>query len=110
MTITLPDRMKESLEELAAAEGFSHVDAYLLFLVYEAQAIAARTEDDDGEPEDVPEPPAGASYVVTSREDLEAKLTEGMNSGPPIRVTPEFWRDRRKALAERVSLLQRGMP
>ena len=110
MTITLPDSMREDLHGLAKAEGFSSIDAYLLFLVFEARAAAAATEDEDAEAEDLPDPPPGAGYAVRSREDLEAKLLDGMNSGPPIRVTPGFWRDRRKALAQRVINRQHGVP
>jgi hypothetical protein len=102
MTITLPDAMKAEVEEKAKAAGFPSVDVYVASLI-----IADKPDED--EEFDLPEPPPGASYVVNSREELEAKLLEGLNSGPPIRVTPEFWADLRRRVEERVAA-KRGQP
>jgi antitoxin ParD1/3/4 len=102
MTITLPDSMRAEVEEKAKAAGFASVDAYV------ASLIVADKPDESGE-SDVPEPPPGAGYVVNSREELEAKLLEGLDSGPPIPVTPEFWSDLQKRVEERAAA-KRGQP
>lgn len=107
MTVMLPDSMRSNLEQTAATRGFSSVDAYLIFLVLER--LAEEVEDEDDAPdfsEFVPSP--GASYVFNSREELEVKLAEALESGPPVRMTPDFWVERRKALAERLANRARG--
>ncbi len=101
MTITLPDSMRAEVEAKAKAAGFPSVEAYV------ASLIIADKPDESGE-SDMPEPPPGASYAVNSREELEAKLLEGLNSGPPIRVTPEFWEERQRVLEERMAKRKGG--
>ena len=34
-------------------------------------------------------------------EQLEARLLEGINSGAPIEITPEYWEKKRRAIMER---------
>jgi len=101
MTITLPDEWRAGLEARAKAAGFRSVDAYVIYLVMEA------TRDEGGPEEsaalDIPDPPEDADYVVNSREELEAKILAGLDSGPPIPVTPAFWEDVRKRVAERLA-------
>ena len=100
MTITLPDEMREELEARAKAAGFASPDAYVASLLMEAC---------DGEEfdEEIPDPPPGASYVVNSREELEAKLEESLKGGPSIPVTPQFWADLRKEVEQRVAAKKR---
>lgn len=104
MTITLPDEMREELEARAKAGGFPNLDAYVASVLTEV--------GDDGTDAgfELPEPPPGASYVVNSREELEAKLLQSLDSGPPIPVTPQFWADLRKEVEERVAALKRRKP
>ena len=90
MTITLPDELKDELERKAAAAGFASVADYLLSLA------------EEDEPDDAAAPGGPPELTPKNRAELEAMLEAGMNSGPPIRVTPEFWEDRRRALEERM--------
>lgn len=103
MTITLPDSMRSNLEQTARSHGFTSVDAYMIFLILEQ--YAEELSDDEEEDNDIADftPPGGANYRVDSREELEAKLTEGTESGPAVKVTTNFWTERRKALAERLA-------
>ena len=80
MTITLPDEMREVLERNAKAAGFATVAEYVEWLVRTDEAgDAGATPEDFGF--------AGAA-------EMEAKLLASLNSGPPVRVTPEFWEER----------------
>ena len=93
MTIRLPDDLKAELERKAHTAGFATVAEYLLSLV---------PEEDEGADEVVGAAgPPGLS--PKTRAELEAMLDAGMASGPPIRMTPEFWEERRRVLEERMS-------
>jgi hypothetical protein len=83
MTITLPDEMREVLERNAKAAGFGSVAEYVAWLV--------RTDEVE-----VPEPPPGARYAVNTREELEAKLLEGMDRSGDVVAGPDFWETRRQ--------------
>jgi len=91
MTITLPDEWRERLEASAKLNGFTTVDEYV------AEVLSAEWSPDDGEFPCVPIP---EELRIKSREDLEAKILEGMNSGPPILVTPQFWANLRQRARE----------
>jgi Arc/MetJ-type ribon-helix-helix transcriptional regulator len=87
MTITLPDEMRDQLERDARAGGFATVDEYV------ADVLRADRADDGGD--------AGAAPIpnelrVTSRANLEAKILEGLNSGPLVEATPELWESLRQ--------------
>jgi Arc/MetJ-type ribon-helix-helix transcriptional regulator len=71
MTITLPDEMREALEREAAASGFASVNEYV------ADVLTADEE---------PLPPD-----FRTREELKARLDEGMASGPPVPCDAAFW-------------------
>ena len=92
MTITLPDELKGELERKARAAGFATITDYLLSLVPEEELPDA---DDDTTG------PPGLS--PKNRAELEAMLDAGMASGPPIRMTPEFWEERRRVLEENIA-------
>ncbi len=47
--------------------------------------------------ETLPVPPPD----FTSQEELEALLLEGLNSGAPIRITPEYWQQKEEMLLRR---------
>jgi len=105
MTITLPDSMKDEIEDHARTDGFTSVDAYLIFLYLER--ATTECDDDDSDFEFVP--PPGASYAVTSREVLDAKLAEGAADDSDVPATSDFWTQRRRALAERLAGDARGV-
>ena len=90
MTITLPDELKDELERKARAAGFTTILDYLLSLAAEDEPRV-----------DVPDPPPDARYVVRTREELEAKLLEGMNREGDVVADADFWERRRRALAAR---------
>jgi hypothetical protein len=92
VTITLPEEMREELELKAKIAGFSSVAKYVAELVH----------TDDG-PIAVPEPPPNARYAVRTREELEAKLLEGMDTSGDVVAGPDFWESRRKAAEERAN-------
>lgn len=89
MNITLPDELRPMIERQAKASGCDSVEQYVMNLVL------------DFEVSDVPEPPQEARYSADSREELEAKLLEGMNTTGDIVVGPDFWKQRLLALQAR---------
>ena len=52
------------------------------------------------EEKDLPAPPPD----FTSQEQLEGLLLEGLNSGSPIRVTPEYWQQKEERLLRQSAL------
>ncbi len=73
MNISLPDEMKAFIELQMSREGFASASEYLRALIREAQKLQAR-------------------------QDLEAKLLEGLQ-GPVTEMTREDWESlRREAL------------
>ncbi len=66
MNISLPDQMKEFVESQAQKEGFGTVSEYLRSIIREVQ-----TRD--------------------ARQALEAKLKEGLESGPAAPLSAEEW-------------------
>jgi hypothetical protein len=105
MTITLPDEMRAELEQEAKAAGFATVDEYVLVMYLRAKHIyGARGEEfmgdfDLGLAEDTDSP----ERVAARRERLDQLIQEGLDSGPAIPVTPEFWDDMRRRLEERLA-------
>jgi len=93
MTITLPDEWRKRLETGAKRAGYDTVEDFLLRLVEDAEAEDEYLAGLPGPPEITPR----------NREELERMLEDGMNSGPPIRVTPAFWEERRQVLEERMA-------
>jgi antitoxin ParD1/3/4 len=77
MNIALPDSIKPFVQERVSEGGYSSVSEYVLELI--------RTDQ---------------QRLVEERTD--ALLLEGMNSGDPIPVTPEYWEAKKRRLAERV--------
>lgn len=82
MNISLPDEMKSFVDHQITQGGFSTVSEYVRDLIRQDQKRAAQAK-------------------------LEALLLEGINSGEPIEVTPEFWKELRakaeRRLAERTN-------
>ena len=73
LNISLPQSLKDFVEEQVKAGGYSTPSEYLRELLRQDQKRRAQ-------------------------EKLEAMLLEGINSGPPIEVTPEFWEQKRKLI------------
>ena len=66
MNISVPDEMKAFVEAQMSEEGFASVSEYVRALIREAQKRRAKR-------------------------DLEAKLREGLESGPATPMTGEDW-------------------
>lgn len=92
MTITFPDDVAQRIEAIAQQHGFSSAAEYLMKLVEDAEVET-----------DLSEVAAPPDVSPKNRAELEAMLDAGINSGKPVRVTPEFWEERRKALEERMA-------
>ena len=75
LTLSLPDSMREFVEQQVAKGGLGSADEYLLGLIREAQQREAKQR-------------------------LEAMLLEGLE-GEPIEVDDEFWERFRARLVER---------
>ena len=76
IAITLPLALKEFVEAQAGENGCATPSDYVCSLISAAQKRQAE-------------------------EKLEALLLEGLESGPPIEVTPEYWEKKRARLLER---------
>lgn len=78
MNISLPDALKTFVDEQIANGNYSTASEFVRELIRQAQKQAAQ-------------------------ERLDAALLEGLESGNPIQVTPEFWEQRRKELEKRLN-------
>jgi antitoxin ParD1/3/4 len=78
LNISLPQSLKDYVEDQVQQGGFSTPSEYLRGLVLEDQERKAEQR-------------------------LEALLLEGIESGVPVEVGPEFWERKRQALIERHS-------
>lgn len=76
MNISLPQPLKDFVEERVKQGGYSTPSEYVRELLREDQKRRAE-------------------------EKLEALLLEGLNSGKPIDVTQEYWEKKRRRLVER---------
>lgn len=76
LNISLPQTMKDFVEGQVESAGFGTPSEYIRALI---------RDDQKGR----------------SEENLEAFLLEGLNSGEPIEITPEYWERKRAQLVER---------
>jgi antitoxin ParD1/3/4 len=83
MNISLPDPMKEFVEAQAAQEGYGSVSEYLRAVIRDVQKRKAKKE-------------------------LEAKLLEGLMSGPAEPMTREDWDSIEREVLDRVAREQDG--
>jgi antitoxin ParD1/3/4 len=74
LTISLPDSLKEFIEQEVASKGYGNVSEYVRGLLRSAQERQADAR-------------------------LEAMLVEGLSRGQDIPVTPEFWSELRSEAA-----------
>jgi antitoxin ParD1/3/4 len=77
LTITLPDELKEFVEAQAARDGFGSPDEYLAALLRQTRHRIAKLE-------------------------LDAKLIEGLDSGPATPMTDADWDELKRRVFERV--------
>ena len=76
LNISLPQTLKDFVEGQVDTCGFSTPSEYVRALIRDDQKRRAE-------------------------ERLEALLLEGLNSGEPIEITPEYWERKRAQLVER---------
>lgn len=80
MQINLPDDAAPLIRQRAAAAGFAdQIDAYV------AHLIASDEVENYGAPSEL-------SLAGKSREEIEAMITAGFESGPATPMTDEDWR------------------
>jgi len=78
LNISLPQPLKNYVEERVGAGGYSTPSEYIRALVREDQKR-------------------------TAEEELEGLLLAGIKSGEPVKVSGDFWARKRKQLVERHS-------
>ncbi len=78
MNVALPESMKSFVQERVSEGGYSSVSEYVRDLIRADQK--RRVE-----------------------ERIDGLLLEGLNSGEPIEVTPEYWESKKKRLTEKLS-------
>lgn len=76
LNVSLPRRQRAFVEAAAARSGCTTTSEYVRRLIHEAETRVAQ-------------------------EELERKLLQGLDSGDPIEVTPEFWERKRRELVAR---------
>jgi antitoxin ParD1/3/4 len=77
LNISLPEALRQFVDEKVASGGYGTASEYVRSLIREAQ------------------------QREVEQERLEALLLEGLDSGPGLEVTPEFWKELRAELVER---------
>jgi antitoxin ParD1/3/4 len=77
MNIALPESMKQYVQARVSEGGYSSVSEYIRELIRGDQKRKAE-------------------------ERIDALLLEGLDSGPPIPVTPEYWEEKKRKLTERL--------
>jgi antitoxin ParD1/3/4 len=78
LNISLPQSLKDYVEGQVKASGYSTPSEYVRELLREDQKRRAEQK-------------------------LEELLLEGLNSGNPIEITPEYWENKRRQLVARHS-------
>jgi antitoxin ParD1/3/4 len=77
MNIALPEAMKQYVQQRVSDGGYNSVSEYIRELIRADQKRKAE-------------------------ERIDALLLEGLDSGPPIPVTPEYWEEKKRKLTERL--------
>jgi antitoxin ParD1/3/4 len=81
MNISLPDDLKAFVDEQVATGGYGTTSEFIRELIRDARKQAARQR-------------------------LETLLLEGLNSGPAMPMTDEWWAERRRELERRIQQKQ----
>ena len=79
LNISLPETIQSFVEQQVAKGGYSNANEYILHLILQEQAKAAR---------------------------VEALLLEGLDSGEPIEVTDSWWEQKHTQLIQRLQQTQ----
>lgn len=74
--ISIPESMQEFVNQQVASGNYNNTSEYILHLIYRHQQQTT---------------------------ELETMLLEGINSGPPIEVTEDWWEQKRSTLVEKFS-------
>jgi antitoxin ParD1/3/4 len=90
ITITLPDRAQAYIAAQIASGRHTTADEVLTALIEQAQ------DRDDDTILNGPE-----HLQIQTRSQLNAQLTEGLESGEAIAVTDKWWEEKRQRLFER---------
>jgi len=77
MNIALPESMKQFVQDRVSEGGYSSVSEYVRELIRADQRRKAQDR-------------------------IDALLLEGLGSGEPIPVTPEYWEEKKRRLTERL--------
>lgn len=77
LNISLPDSVKDFVDEQVAKGGYSSVNEYLVALIFQEQKRRK------------------------NQENLEELLLEGLDSGESIEVTDEWWEQKRAQLIKK---------
>jgi len=85
LNISLPQSLKDYVENQVRDSGYSTPSEYVRSLLREDQKRRAQ-------------------------EKLEALLLEGLESGKPIEIKPEYWETKRRQLVERHNRKNTGSP
>ena len=106
MNITLPEEMRELLEDRARQAGLGSVTEYVMRAALGADPDEVRQTDVEiwlreclaggHDPASVP-----PEQLAERWREIEAELIAGLKSGPAVEATPAFWAERRRVLAER---------
>jgi len=95
LTLELPQELQAKLRVRAAETGHETIEGYVRALLQsEAEAAEVSGGEEYGGP---------PHLTVDSKEELEAKLLEGLNSGPATEMTSEDWDDIQREVAARVA-------
>jgi antitoxin ParD1/3/4 len=84
LNISMPQSLKVYVEDQVSTRGYSSPSEYLRELL---------------RPEEIPAKSSAPQQSATAK--LEALLLEGLNSGNPIEITPDYWERKRTLLIER---------
>ena len=82
LNFSLPEDLKRWVEAQVAAGGYGNTSEYIRELIRFDRKRKAE-------------------------ERLESLLLEGLDSGPPIEITPEFWERKRRELVARVEEMKK---
>lgn len=82
LTISLPEALRQFVDEQVAAGGYGTASAYVRSLIQVAQQ---KGQENDR---------------------LESLVLEGLDSGPGVEVTLEYWQELRAELLKRLELLK----
>ena len=77
MNIALPESMKHFVQERVTEGGYSSVSEYIRELIR-------------------------ADQKRNAQERIDTLLLEGLDSGKPVAVTPEYWEEKKRRLGERL--------